>query len=183
MDTVKKISPSKVIEAYEKIGSSQKKLNSLSFKTEDTPLEGTIIEFDPKPSEYEGSKYFTFKVACPDGQVRKLSVNRLFDNEVNEGKFLIIKNEANKGKVMLKSTPVSGDLVRMLGNSQAERISASIGKSYKAQRVSGSVLIEYTPEKMFLKPAIENKPTNEELNTLWQNTAISDRLFKFTEIK
>ena len=183
MDTVKKISPAKVIEAYEKIGSSKKKLDSLSFKTEETPLEGTIIEFDSKPAEYEGNKYFTFKVSCPDGQIRKLSVNRLFDNEVVEGQYLVIKNEQNKGKVMLKSIPVSGNLVRMLGNSQAERISNIIGKSYKAQRITSSVLIEYTPEKLFLKPEHENKPSESELETLWQNTAISDRLFKFTEIK
>ena len=182
MEQIRNLSPAKVIEEFRKMGASPKKLDSLAFMTEESPLSGKIIGISKKPSEYEGNKYLTFDVETSNGQIKKLSINRLFDQEVTD-KFLIVGNEAHKGMAMLKSVPISGNIIRDLGNSQAERISAVIGKTYTAERVSGTVLVKYTPEKLFIKPSIEGEPSKEELEKLHENTAVSDRLFKFLTIQ
>ena len=182
MEQIVKITPEQVLKAYSDIGASKKKMDQLSFEIEETPLAGLIIGFDTTPKEYNGNQYFTFKVQRPDGTIGSLSVSRMNDTFVVEGEHLIVKSETNKGKVMLKSFRASGDVVRNIGRSDAERIANMVGKNYTAERISGRVLVDYEPEILFITPVTPDKPTKAELGKLWKNTAVSDRIFKFLTI-
>ena len=177
------MTPAKVLKAYKAINASEKKLSQLAFEVEETPLEGKIIAFNDTPKEYNGNQYFTFKVQRPDGTFGSMSVSRLSDSFVQKGIAQVVNSELNKGKAMLKSFRVSGDLVRNLGKSEAERIAIMVGKSYKAERTTANVINLYDAETLFITPATENVISETELDKLWENTVVSDRLFKFTEIR
>lgn len=183
MDIIKKTAE-EIIALYEGIGASEKKMNQLTFVLEETPLEGTIISFDESAREYNGNKYFVFNVLRPDGTKGVMSVSRLNDTHVMQGDVQIVKNEksANAGKIMLKSHRVSGDMIRNIGKSEAERIANMIGKNYKAERITGHVIAKYDDDVLFIKPAKAEKPSKDELTKLWSNTAVSERLFKFIEL-
>ena len=155
----------------------------MQFEVEETPLEGTVIGLNPEYREYNGNKYLVLDIQRPDGTMGTMSISRLSDTQVIQDQYQVVKNGDNAGSIMLKSSRVSGDLVRNLGKSDAERISAIIGKTYKAERVTGYSLVEYTPEALFVSPKTKDKPTKAELKQLWDNTAINERLFKFLEIR
>ena len=182
METIIKITPEEVVAAYTGIGASEKKITQLNFVADETPLQGKIIRFNPEAKEYNGNKYFTYDVERPDGTIGSMSVSRLNDTEVVKDRIIFVKSEKNKGKAMLQPSRVSGDIVRNIGRSEAERIANMIGKSYRAERISGNVIDNYEAEFLFVTP---NKPetlTVTEKKKLWDNTAVSDRLFKFIEL-
>lgn len=183
MEQIVKITAKEVVAAYTKIGASEKKMTQLAFESEETPLKGLIIAFDDVPKEYNGNKYFTFKVERPDGTIGSLSVSRLNDTFVKEGEFIVIKSKPNEGNVMLKSFRASGDVVRNIGRSDAERIANMVGKSYTAERIAGYVLDSYEPKNIFVMPKVEGAPSKTELSQLWDNTVASDRIFKFLTIE
>lgn len=182
METIVKITADEVVSAYTAIGASPKKIAQLNFTADETPLQGKIIRFNPEAKEYNGNKYFTFDVERPDGTIGSMSVSRLNDTEVVKDRIIIVKSEKNAGKAMLQPTRVSGDTIRNIGRSEAERIANMIGKSYRAERITGNVVVEYTDDKLFVKPKNVTNLIKAEKDALWANTAVSERLFKFIEL-
>ena len=112
-----------------------------------------------------------------------MSVSRLNDTHVKEGEVIFVKSEVNKGKAMLKPFRISGDIIRNIGRSEAERIANMIGRSYTAQRVEGVQVVKYAPEHLFVNPT-KAEITAEKLSEanaakLWKNTVGTNKLFKF----
>jgi hypothetical protein len=179
-DKIIPCSPADVLAAYTE--HKPKSVPNLTFElNEGSPLEGRIISFDREPREYRENKYFVFVVEKPDGSTGELSVTRLTDSQVIKDDVQQVGREEspNKGKWMLKSHNVTSKAILPKHKNQAELISAMVGKKYKAERMSGHVIVEYN-EKMFTEK--KDKLTSADKKALWDNTAASEKLFKFTEI-
>lgn len=181
----------KIIALYKSIGKTEKQLDSLAFEISETPLSGYVHHLIEEPQVYKTAsgeqQYFVYSItasADSDVEIGTLSVNRAFDSEVKKGDFLVVANEKseNKGKAMLRSHRLTN--TNHLGKSRAEQIANLVGCTYTAERVTGNVVKEYTA-KMFCPAPVVDKvatPTPANLEKLWSNTLVNEKLMKFNTI-
>ena len=176
------ITGDQVLKAFQDANMSEKKIESLSFETSETPLSGTIMQFDPIPREYRGNKYFVYKVADANGnEIGEISVNRFFDTEVKQNDILICgENSPNAGRAMLRSHRINS--TKRFGKSPKDQISGMIGATYMGERVKVYQPVDYKTALFSTKKSYKNESEVEQevKDKLWKNTQVNEKAIKIT---